>query len=141
MQPSVSRESGAAWVAPLRILLIEDMRHMQTALRELIETIGGFEIVAIQTSEMAATQWIEDHPFEWDVVTVDLMLDDGSGFNLIRRCRNLAPDSEIVVLSDFVSPAVESHCISLGANAVYRKSDAQAFADYMTVLSESAARG
>ena len=126
----------ATAVRPVRILMIEDYSHMQTALRELFDCIGGFEVVGSATSESGAVEWMRQHRGQWDIATLDLMLAEGSGFNLIRRLRQHAPRSTTVVLSDFVDPAIERRCVQMGADDVYKKGDAKAFADYLQVIAE-----
>jgi DNA-binding NarL/FixJ family response regulator len=107
---------------------------MQSALLDLLATLEGFEVVAMVPGETLATEWLQDHPGGWDVATIDLLLDEGSGFNLIHRCKDQPDAGLVVVLSDFVTPVVEQRCRDFGADAVFRKTDANQFAQWLTDL-------
>lgn len=120
------------------VLIVEDSRNMQSALAELFETVGGFEIVANVTTETAATAWLQQRNHEWGLAVVDLMLDEGTGFNLLQRLKVARPEAHVVVLSDFVTPAVEARCRAMGADAVFRKVDAAPFGSYLEQLSGGA---
>ena len=117
------------------VFLIEDSRNMQSALAELFEVVGGFRIVATATTETAATSWLQHRKSDWGLAVVDLMLDEGTGFNLLQRLKVARPEAHVVVLSDFVTPAVETRCRAMGADAVFRKVDAQGFSQYLEKLS------
>jgi DNA-binding NarL/FixJ family response regulator len=121
------------------VFLIEDSRNMQSALAELFDVVGGFEIVATATTETAATAWLQRSQSDWGLAVVDLMLDEGTGFNLLQRLKTARPAARVVVLSDFVTPAVETRCRAMGADAVFRKVDAQRFSAYLEQLSSGAA--
>jgi DNA-binding NarL/FixJ family response regulator len=128
-------ETAALDPGPLRVFVIEDMRHMQAALHDLLDTVGGFSVVNTARSETEATEWLQAHPQGWDIATIDLMLDSGTGFNMIERCRAAHGRGHIIVLSDFVTPVIKERCIALGADAVYRKTEAKAFAAYLADIS------
>lgn len=117
------------------VFLVEDSRNMRSALAELFEVVGGFEIVATAGTETAATAWLQQSRSKWGLAVVDLMLDEGTGFNLLQRLKTARPESELVVLSDFVTPAVEARCRAMGADAVFRKVDSQGFSKYLEQLS------
>jgi DNA-binding NarL/FixJ family response regulator len=113
------------------VFLVEDSHAMQSLMKELLQTIGGFEVVACASSETHATDWIQKHRALWDVAVLDLVLEEGSGFGLIGRCRNGNPDGRIVVFSEFVSEPLVDKCLSMGADAAFRKSDIQGFVGYL----------
>ena len=107
---------------------------MQSALVDLFNALGGFDVLATVSTETEATEWLYRHRGQWQLATLDLLLDEGSGFNLIQRCK-LEPDGgQVVVLSDFVTPVVRDRCLELGADAVFHKSEAKEFADYVLKL-------
>jgi DNA-binding NarL/FixJ family response regulator len=93
---------------------------MQVLLADLLESVGGFELVGTAASETSATDWLYRHRGGRDLAIVDLLLGEGSGFTLIGRC-NKEPAGAVLVFSDFVSPAVRQRCIRLGADGVISK--------------------
>ena len=104
----------------VRVFIVEDEKPMQELLRDLLDSVGGFEVVAMASNETSATEWLLRHRGQWDLAIVDLLLGEGSGFNLITRC-NREPGA-LVVFSDFVTPVVRQRCIRLGADGVISKS-------------------
>ena len=104
----------------VRVLIVEDSRPMQELVGDLLESVGGFEVVGMASNETAATDWLLRHRGGWDLAIVDLLLAEGSGFTLITRC-NKEPGGAVLVFSDFVTPAVRQRCIRLGADGVISK--------------------
>jgi DNA-binding response OmpR family regulator len=111
----------------LRVFVVDDLRDMRTLLAEVFETAGAFRVVASAANEGEAKIWLEDNPGHWDVAVVDLVLSEGSGFGVISRARETHATGCVVVLSSFVSDAVEKHCLRLGADVVFNKVHPAAF--------------
>ena len=119
----------------LKVLVIEDSPMVRDALAALFRRVGGIEVVAALSGESGAIAWLAEHPTDWDLATVDLVLADGSGFNLIRRLHELHPYGSIVVFSEFSSKEIMERCIDLGADMVFLKSEADQFAGFIERVS------
>ena len=104
----------------VRVFVVEDQKPMQELVCDLLESVGGFEVVGTAGSETSATDWLMRNKGGWDLAIVDLLLGEGSGFTLISRC-NKDPSGAVVVFSDFVTPVVRQRCIRLGADGVISK--------------------
>ena len=104
----------------VRVFLVEDTKPMQELLRDLLDSVGGFEVVGSAANETSATDWLHRNQGGWDLAIVDLLLDEGSGFTLLSRC-NKEPGGAVLVFSDFVTPVVRRRCIQLGADGVISK--------------------
>jgi DNA-binding NarL/FixJ family response regulator len=104
----------------VRVFLVEDQKPMQVLISDLLECVGGFELVGTTASETSATDWLYRHKGGWDLAILDLLLGEGSGFTLIGRCSK-EPSGSVLVFSDFVSPAVRQRCLRLGADGVISK--------------------
>ena len=104
----------------VRVFLVEDMKPTQELVRDLLESVGGFEVVGVAASETSATDWLHRHRGGWDLAIIDLLLAEGSGFTLLSRC-NKEPGGAVLVFSDFVTPIVRQRCIRLGADGVISK--------------------
>lgn len=103
----------------VRVFIVEDTKPMRELIRDLLQSIGGFEVVGTASNETSATEWLLRHRGGWDLAIVDLLLAEGSGFTLIARC-NKEPGA-VLVFSDFVTPVVRQRCIRLGADGVISK--------------------
>ena len=114
---------------PKKVLVVEDSWEMRSVLKDLFASAGRFEVDYVG-GETQATSWIEQH-HDWDLAVVDLVLDEGSGFNLVRRFHKHASPGRIVVLSNFISKAITETCKEIGADEVFHKDDADLFAQYV----------
>ena len=114
-----------------RVFLVDDLVTMRTLIEELLSMIEGLRLVATSKSEAEAKLWIDDHPGAWDLAIVDLVLDQGAGMTVIRHARAAHPHGKIVVFSGFATPAISSHCLSLGADAVFDKTRSREFLEWL----------
>jgi DNA-binding NarL/FixJ family response regulator len=119
-----------------RVFLVEDMRKMRGLLADLFSSLG-FRIVGHATTEAEADLWLEEHRGEWDLAVIDLLLDQGSGMGVIRKCKQPGP-GKVVVLSSYATPGVRRHCMGLGADAVFQKNDSRAFIGWCAELGKPA---
>jgi CheY-like chemotaxis protein len=115
----------------LRVFLVEDLQRMRGLLGELFTSIGGFQVVASASTEAEANLWLDEHPGGWDVAVVDLVLEEGAGMNVIRRCKADPAGGRIVVFSSYATPGVRQHCLELGADAVFDKSETGPFIQWI----------
>jgi CheY-like chemotaxis protein len=105
-----------------KAFVAEDAPDTRTALQLLLEN-EGFEVAASASSESEALAWLDQHPGEWDLAIVDLLLLEGSGFNVLRRCKQGPDAGKVIVFSAFLSEPVRARCEQLGADAVIMKTD------------------
>lgn len=118
----------------IRVFVVEDSIAMQSTLIDLIHELKGFEVVATAAGEMAATEWVLDSNNHWDLAVVDLILADGSGFGVLRRCKSVRPASRAIIFSGFADGAMRGRCIALGADAVFTKTQADKLIEYLEQL-------
>ena len=114
---------------------MEDDHRVHGIVADLLGSIGDIKPVSTVTTEAEANLWLEENPQGWDLAVIDLILDAGTGMGVLSKCRS-GPDSrKVVVLSSYVSPAIEKHCRALGADAVFNKgSDMSQFIHYCSEL-------
>lgn len=104
-----------------QILLIEDHALVREAMCQSLQklnggnTLCGEAINAQQALEKLDTQ-------EWDVVLLDLMLPDLSGFSLLARITRTYPDLPVVVVSALNDPDSIGRAIKGGASGFIHKS-------------------
>ena len=119
----------------IRVLLVEDDRRVHGVVADLLAAIGDLRPVSTVTTEAEAILWLEENPGGWDLLVVDLILEAGTGMGVLPKCRGSCADGKAVVLSNYVSPAIEKHCLALGADAVFHKShDMDRFIAFCTAL-------
>ena len=118
----------------LRVFLVEDHRNMHALMGELFAAVGGLRLVGTATTEAEALLWLQDHPAQWDLGVVDLVLSEGSGMSVISRAKSTHPGGRAVVFSSYSTPAVRQHCLDLGADAVFHKGESAQFTEYCASL-------
>jgi DNA-binding NarL/FixJ family response regulator len=111
----------------VRIFLVEDLPGMRSLLQGLFATLGGIRLVDAAATEAEAKLWLDHHVGGWDVALIDLVLDQGSGLGLIRHCKATTPTGKVAVFSSYASPGIVKHCLAIGADAVFDKSDTKGF--------------
>jgi two-component system OmpR family response regulator len=123
----------------VRVFLVEDLKPMRELIGDLLQSVGGFELVGTAGSETQATEWLQDNRGRWDLAIFDLRLGEGSGFTLISRChKDREGSGAVLVFSDFISPAVRQRCLRLGAENVISKARFDELRSYlMAFLSRS----
>jgi DNA-binding NarL/FixJ family response regulator len=120
----------------LRVFLVEDLQRMRGLLADLFGSIGGFTIIGAASTEAEANFWLDEHPGGWDVAVVDLVLEQGAGMNVIRKCRADPQGGRVVVFSSYATPGVRQHCLDLGADAVFDKGQTAEFIAWFAELTD-----
>jgi CheY-like chemotaxis protein len=81
----------------IRVLLVDDVEDVRRLVRTALRLHGGFEVVAEARNGTDAVRLAgAHHP---DVVVLDLGLPDLAGREVLRRIRDDAPESKVVVFS------------------------------------------
>jgi two-component system, OmpR family, response regulator len=124
---------------PLRVFLVEDLIAERDLLEALFTSIGGVQVVGTAASEPDAEEWLDRHAGHWDVAVIDLVLEHGSGFGVIRRARQHSRRGGIVVFSGYVTQTIREHCLRLGANAAFEKSEIDALRRWLEQAKANAA--
>jgi DNA-binding NarL/FixJ family response regulator len=119
---------------PIKVFLVEDMKHLQGLISDLLESLGDFKLIGTATTEAEANWWLGENLGSWDLAIIDLVLEQGSGISVVRKCRCKSVDGKIVVFSDYVTPGIHRHCLGLGADRAISKSDMPTFIDYCSGL-------
>lgn len=115
----------------LRVFIVEDLQTMRGLLMDLMQLIGGIQVVATVGTEAEAKLWLEDHPGAWDLAIVDLVLEQGSGIGVVRRAKRDGAPGKVVVFSAYATPGVRKHCLELGADAVFEKTQTSDFIEWL----------
>lgn len=102
---------------PLTVLVIDDDKHLAETIAESLERRG--HACTIATSGKAGAAKIEQDAY--DVVLTDLRMADLDGLAIVKKVRELHPDTEVFVITGFgdVKTAVEA--MKLGATHYLQK--------------------
>jgi DNA-binding NarL/FixJ family response regulator len=117
------------------VLLVEDDWRVHSIVTDLLQEIGDLRPVGTVTTEAEANLWLQENRQGWDLAVIDLILETGTGMGVLAKSRTWPSEGKAVVLSNYVSPAIEKHCFALGADAVFHKThDMHRFIEYCSAL-------
>src|SRR3954465_10295959 len=115
----------------LKVFIVEDAVNMQVALQDMVCAVADAEIVGVVGSERTAVEWTAANSGQWDLAIVDLTLEQGDGFSIVRRLKQEPKCGLVVVFSGLVTAVIRRHCRSLGADAVFHKTESRELANYI----------
>lgn len=101
------------------IFLVENSGLIVKRLCEMLGALPGAIVLGHAAGAAEAIQAILDRRPQ--VVLLDLELDQGSGFDVLAALRADAPEVEVYMLSNFVSPVLRELAEQGGASGFYDK--------------------
>jgi two-component system OmpR family response regulator len=105
---------------PLRVLLVEDSPLLIQRISELIEDLSTVELVGTASSETEAVARLEVGGV--DAVILDLQLNTGSGFGVLRALKERTAGPAVIVFTNFAIGAYRETALALGARHFLDKS-------------------
>jgi DNA-binding NarL/FixJ family response regulator len=110
--------------SPVRVALVEDDEGTRGRLSRVIQANTALALVYAAATAAEILAWLPAH--EADVLLVDLGLPDLPGLEVIRRCRDLRPDCEVMVITMFGDEANILRAIENGARGYLLKDGTEA---------------
>jgi DNA-binding NarL/FixJ family response regulator len=106
--------------AALNVLLVEDSKILTERLAEAIEQLEAVTLVGTADTEETAVAIAQREAV--DVIVLDLHLNQGTGFGVMRRLNTLQLKPCIIVLTNYDLPEYTAAAVSLGATYFLDKS-------------------
>ncbi len=98
---------------PVRVLIADDSFVVRGGLRNFVEVLDGFEVVAEASSGKEAFKRArQSHP---DIVLMDLRMRDGDGIAATRELSEMMPDVRTLVVSWSAEPEHVREAMAAGA--------------------------
>lgn len=111
---------------------------MRDEIERILHAIAGVRVVQACTTSAEAVQWLAGHAGAWDLALVDLFLEDGHGFDVLRACRTRAEHQKVAVISNYTREPVREYARQAGADAFFDKSlELDALVGYCTSHAEA----
>lgn len=98
------------------ILVVDDSYYMRTILKNILED-AGFNVVNEAASGLDAIKCTNEEQGNLDLVTLDLILPDNSGLDILKKIKEKFPEQKVVVVSAVGQSSIINEAIKLGANA------------------------
>ncbi|WP_096697914.1 response regulator [Polaromonas sp. AER18D-145] len=106
----------------MKAYIVEDNAVIRNNLVETLTELAGVQTVGYAETEQGACTWLAQHPRDWQLLVVDLFLQQGSGLGVLKGCRQRARQQRVVVLSNYATDDIRQRCLACGADAVFDKS-------------------
>jgi PAS domain S-box-containing protein len=100
-----------------RVLIVDDDARFRESLASVLG-VHGYEIVTASEGE-SALRLARDNPPS--VAVIDLKLQDISGLEVLRRLKQISPDTECIVLTGHASQDSAIEAVNLGAYSYIQK--------------------
>jgi len=112
-------QSHRAPIAPLRVFIVEDSRQVLERLEEMVGDIDGASFAGSAATVDAALRGIADtRP---DAVILDIRLEHGSGFDVLRALKTAALPTPVYIFSNLATEPYRRMAQRLGATAFFDK--------------------
>jgi two-component system, NtrC family, response regulator PilR len=122
-----------------QILLVDDHFEMLEFLRSMLELSGqDYEVLAVPSAEEGL---LELHRTKFDLLITDVRLPGMSGFDLVRRVRQLRPNVAIIMITAYSTPQGRKEAEALKVYRYFTKpldTDAVLAAVYAALYGETA---
>jgi two-component system chemotaxis response regulator CheY len=97
-----------------RILIVDDSFYMRTMLKNML-TDAGYEVVGEAPNGQTALQMAkETNP---DLVTLDVILPDNTGLDVLKGIKKDQPDMKVIIVSAVGQEIIVTEAIQFGALA------------------------
>jgi two-component system chemotaxis response regulator CheY len=97
-----------------RILVVDDSFYMRTMLKNMLSDAGYIIVGEAGDGETAIKMASETNP---DLVTLDLILPDNTGLDVLKALRKANANLNVIIVSAVGQEAIVNEAIQNGANA------------------------
>lgn len=99
--------------APIRVLIVEDQTLLREALRRLLESENGVQVVGEAGTCAEALRLAAERSKEFDVVVMDIRLPDGSGLDAAETLNQRHPRLRVFILTSYDDLALIERAMKL----------------------------
>ena len=104
----------------MKVFLVEDSPLLRPRLEGMLGSIAGARLIGQAAgAQQAIGAILADTP---DVVVLDIRLEEGTGFDVLRALQKSAPQVAVYVLTNFPTEPYRRKAESLGARGFFDKS-------------------
>ena len=105
----------------IRVVIAEDSQLITEALRKLLETLGGYEVVGIAHNGREVVEMVEAHPP--DLVLMDVVMPEMDGLDATRQIKSRPSAPRVIIMTATPTPEYQAAARSAGADEFLKKSE------------------
>jgi len=105
---------------PTRILIADDNALVRTAMRQVLESVGPWEVLEAANGKQAVALALESKP---SLIILDLAMPVKDGLTTARELVKLMPDIPILMHTLYWSPRIELEALKAGVRKAVPKSE------------------
>jgi DNA-binding NarL/FixJ family response regulator len=107
-------------IRQISVVLVDDHEMMRQGIRSILEGDRGVKIVGEASEGPEALSLIAE--LQPDIAIVDIRLREGSGVDVAKECKNLAPSTKMLIVSAYDDQHYVKSMIRLGVRGYLLKS-------------------
>lgn len=105
---------------PTRILIADDNALVRTAMRQVLESVGPWEVIEAANGKQAVAMALESRP---SLIILDLAMPVKDGLTTARELAKLLPEVPILMHTLYWSPRIELEALKAGVRKAVPKSE------------------
>jgi DNA-binding NarL/FixJ family response regulator len=103
----------------MNVFIAEDQAWFLEQLTQIVVSVPGAKVIGSADTAEAAVDAIRVH--RPDVALIDLMLREGTGFEVLRRLRGEGISGQLLVVTSFPTAGIKKVCLLGGADGFFDK--------------------
>jgi DNA-binding NarL/FixJ family response regulator len=106
----------------MKVLLVEDQRELCDEIQRVLHAQPDVRIIQACATSGEALSWLARYMDAWDLALVDIFLQEGNGFDVLRACAMRSRHQKVAVLSNYTREPLRQYLRQAGADAFFDKS-------------------
>jgi signal transduction histidine kinase len=94
-----------------KILIVDDEKVTMKNLEHVMKN-EGYEVIGTESGQNALKLLDE---YQFDVILTDIRMEEVDGIQILKRCRELYPDTEVIMITGYASLESAIHAMKQGA--------------------------
>ena len=100
---------------PNKVLIVDDSSYTQSIIKKILYSEGGYEIVGVAKDGATALKMADE--LKPDLITLDNILPDMIGMNMIKSLKAELPNLRVIMVSAIKQESIIDQAMSLGADS------------------------
>lgn len=103
----------------MKVFIADDSAPVRQRLKTMLSELQGLEVIGQAEDAGEATKSILE--LKSDVVILDIRMPGGSGIDILRNIKRVAPGPRVIMLTNYPYPQYRKRCMEAGADFFFDK--------------------